>query len=86
VLLEQISLQPSLETILERVACSGRDVFFSQDSTFGLPLVLRNFGLFHEILALPNTCKWQVPEIAVNKVLKATLLLFGVLFNNGGQI
>ncbi len=88
VLLEQISPQPlaSLETILERVACAGRVVFFRQGSTFGHPLVFRNLGLFHDVLALPNTCKWQVPEIAVDKVLKATLLLFGVIFNNEGQI
>jgi hypothetical protein len=71
-LLEQISLQPSLETILERVTCAGRVVFFSQGSTFGRPLVFRNSGLFHDVLALPYTCKWQVPEIAVNKVLKAS--------------
>ena len=28
-------------------------------------------SLVHDVLALSDTCKWQVPEIAVNDVLKA---------------
>ncbi len=40
-------------------------------SLLGRPLVLRDVGLVHDELALPDTSKGQVPEIAVNAVLKA---------------
>jgi hypothetical protein len=42
---KQIRLPPSLETILQRVACSFRLVFFGKGSTLVKPLVIWNFGV-----------------------------------------
>ena len=70
-MLEHISLQPSLETFCELFASAGKVVFCSKGNTLGRPLVLRDVGLVHDELALPDTSKGQVPEIAVDDVLKA---------------
>ena len=70
-LLEQISLQPSLKTFCELFTSPRKVVFSSKGSTLGHPLVLGNVGLVHDELALPDTCKGQIPEIAVDDVLKA---------------
>jgi hypothetical protein len=42
-------------------------VFCSKVNTLGRPLVLRDVGLVHDELALPDTSKGQVPEIAVRQ-------------------
>jgi hypothetical protein len=47
------------------------DALSSKDITLRLPLVLRDVGLVHDELALPGRCKGQVPEIAIDEVLKA---------------
>jgi hypothetical protein len=48
-----------------------RLVFFGKVGTFAQPLVGTDLSLVQYILALPDTCKEQVPEIAVNEMLKA---------------
>ncbi len=70
-LVEHINLQPSLETFSELFTSAGKVVFCSKGNTLGRPLVLRDVGLVHDELALPDTSKGQVPEIAVDDVLKA---------------
>ena len=71
VLLEHISLQPNLETFRELFPSARKVVFGSKGSTLGRPLVFRDVSIVHDVLALPDTCKWQVPQIAVDDVLKA---------------
>ncbi len=66
-MLEHISLKPSLETFCELSASAGKVVFCSKVNTLGRPLVLRDVGLVHDELALPDTSKGQVPEIAVRQ-------------------
>jgi hypothetical protein len=36
-----------------------------------LSLVLKNVSPVHDELALPDRCKGQIPEIAIDEVLKA---------------
>jgi hypothetical protein len=69
-LLEHIRLQPSLKTIRELFTSAGKVVLSSQGGTLGHPLVLGNVGLVHDELALSDRGKRQIPEIAVNDVLK----------------
>ena len=66
-MLEHISLQPSLKTFRELFASAGKVVFCSKGNTLGRPLVLRDVGLVHDELALPDTRKGQFPEIAVRQ-------------------
>jgi hypothetical protein len=63
--------QPSLESSPEGLACARRCVFVCKVFTVGPSLVFRVLGPVHDILALPNTCKRKVPEIAVHNVLEA---------------
>ncbi len=46
-------------------------MFIGKVGTFGHPLVGTNLSLVQYILALLDTCKGQVPEIAVDEMLKA---------------
>ena len=71
-LLEHIRLQPSLKPICELFTSAGNVVFSSQGVTLGHPLVLGNVGLVHDKLALSDRGKRQIPEIAVDDVLKAS--------------
>ncbi len=66
-MLEHISLQPRLETFSELFASAGKVVLCSKGNTLGRSLVLRDFGLVHDELALPDTRKGQFPEIAVRQ-------------------
>ena len=69
--LEHVSLKPILETLRELFASAGKVVFCSKGFALCHPLVLRDIGLVHDELALPDRCKGQVPKIAVDDVLEA---------------
>ncbi len=78
-ILEHISLKPSLEAFCELFTSVGKVVFCSKGITaLRLPLVLRNVspvqGFVHDELqvALPDRCKGQVPEIAIDQGLILT--------------
>ena len=68
---EHIGLKPIHKTLRELFSSAGRVVFSSKGVTLCHPLVLRDIGLVHDELALPDRCKGQVPKIAVDDVLKA---------------
>ena len=70
-LLEHFSLQPILETVSELFPSTRKAMFRRKGSTLGRPLIFRDVSIVYHILALPDTCKWQVLEVAVNDMLKA---------------
>ena len=70
--------------MLQLFASVWRLVFFGKVGTFGHPLVGTDLGLVQYILALPDTCKGQVPEIAVDNMLKASSN--DILFLGGLQV
>ncbi len=67
-----ISLEPILETLRELFTSARKVVFSSKGSLLGGQSVFKNVCLVQDILALPDTCKGRVPEIAVNEVLKVS--------------
>ena len=67
----EIRRQPSLDSSSEGLACTRPLVFLCKVVMFCPPLVFLDLSIVHDILALPNTCKWKVPEIAVHDVLEA---------------
>ena len=70
-LLEHFSLQPILESLCELFPSTRKAMFRRKGSSLGRPLIFRDVSILHHELALPDTCKWQVPEVAVYDMLKA---------------
>ena len=68
--LEQICCDPLLQTLQEGFSSARQVVLISKVTTLVHPLVKSDSGLVHHILALPDTGKRKIPEIAVYDVLE----------------